>query len=71
MQVLIVEEACGKITTMDGRPYSVFERSILASNTVLHDAILDKTKEETEALLEAGIDLSPWFIPEGYSVDAQ
>lgn len=69
MQVLILEEAGGRVTTMDGRPYTVFERSILASNSSIHGAILEKTKEETEQLLQGGIDLSPWFIPDGYTVD--
>lgn len=67
--MLILEEAGGKITTMDGKPYSVFDRSVLASNGVIHDAILEKTNAETERLLEAGIDLSPWYIPEGYAVE--
>lgn len=67
--MLILEEAGGKITTMDGRPYSVFERSVLASNGAIHDAILEKTTEETVELMKGGIDLSPWYIPEGYKVD--
>jgi myo-inositol-1(or 4)-monophosphatase len=67
---LILEEAGGKITTMDGRPYSVFERSVLASNTAIHDAVLEKTKEETVELINSGIDLqSPWYIPQGYTVE--
>jgi myo-inositol-1(or 4)-monophosphatase len=69
LQVLILEEAGGKITTMDGKPYSVFERSVLASNGAMHKAILEKTNEETVGLIKGGIDLRPWYIPEGYTVD--
>lgn len=39
--VLMVEEAGGRVTTMDGRAYSVFERSLLASNDALYDSILE------------------------------
>ncbi len=66
--VIIAQEASAKISTMDGRPFSVFSRSILAANEGIHPAILEKTKVKTDALREKGIDLSPWFVPEGYKV---
>ncbi|MCH7612321.1 MAG: inositol monophosphatase [Candidatus Marinimicrobia bacterium] len=35
--VLIVEEAGGKITQMDGSAYSIFDNQILASNSLIHE----------------------------------
>jgi myo-inositol-1(or 4)-monophosphatase len=35
--VLLVEEAGGKISDLEGRPYSLGGRSILASNALIHD----------------------------------
>lgn len=66
--VVIAKEAGAKITTMDGQPFSVFSRSVLAANEGIHPAILKKTKVKTEVLMQRGIDLSPWFVPEGYEV---
>ena len=66
--VLMVEEAGGLVTTMRGTAYSVFERSILASNDRLHEQVLQKTEPATDALLANGVDLSPWFVPEGYRI---
>ncbi|CAD7704132.1 unnamed protein product [Ostreobium quekettii] len=66
--VLVVEEAGGTVTTLDGLAFSVFDRSVLATNGYVHGAILEKTEPATEKLLEDGVDLSPWFIPEGYGV---
>ena len=34
--LVIVEEAGGKVTRMDGGPYSIFDNNILAANTRLH-----------------------------------
>lgn len=64
--VIIAKEAGAKITTMDGRPFTVFSRSVLATNEAIHSSILEKTQPKTEALMRKGIDLSPWFLPEGY-----
>ena len=63
---LIAKEAGAKITTMDGRPFTVFSRSVLAAAEGIHSSILQKTQPKTEALMQKGIDLSPWFLPEGY-----
>jgi myo-inositol-1(or 4)-monophosphatase len=37
--VLMVEEAGGTVTRMDGSPFSVFDRSVLVSNGVLHKKV--------------------------------
>lgn len=66
--VLIAREAGAKITTMDGQPFTVFSRSVLAANDGIHPAILEKTQVKTEGLMGRGIDMSPWFLPEGYQV---
>jgi myo-inositol-1(or 4)-monophosphatase len=38
--VLIVEEAAGKVTRFDGSPFEIDSRETLASNGLLHDALL-------------------------------
>eukprot|EP00884_Botryococcus_braunii_P005618 jgi/Botrbrau1/15057/Bobra.118_2s0005.1 len=68
--VLIVEEAGGLVTTTDGLAFSVFQRSILASNGALHGAIQEKTEAATAQLRDQGVDLAPWFVPKGYRVSA-
>lgn len=37
---LLVEEAGGKVTQMDGSPYSPYKPGIIASNGVMHDELL-------------------------------
>ena len=37
---LIVEEAGGKVTAVDGSPFSHYEGSILASNGQFHDQLV-------------------------------
>lgn len=41
--ILIVEEAGGRVTTMDGIAFNVFDRSLLVSNDYLHESMLAKT----------------------------
>jgi myo-inositol-1(or 4)-monophosphatase len=41
---LIVQEAGGLVTQVDGKPYSHLQRSVLASNGYLHQAMLDVLK---------------------------
>lgn len=36
----IVEEAGGAVTRMDGGKFSVFDRSVLVSNGVVHDKVM-------------------------------
>ena len=68
--VIIAQEAGATITTMEGQPFTVFSRSVLAANPGIHSAILAKTQPKTEGLRQQGVDLSPWFVPEGYKVPA-
>ena len=41
---VVVEEAGGRVTDLEGAPIGLGTRSILASNGLLHDAILDELK---------------------------
>lgn len=41
---LIVEEAGGKVTNLDGEPYSPYKPGIIASNGVLHEELFDWIK---------------------------
>ncbi|GFH07592.1 inositol-1-monophosphatase [Haematococcus lacustris] len=69
--VVVLQEAGGHCSTMEGQPYSVFDRSMLVSNGHLHAALLDYTRPRTEQLREAGVDLSPWFIPPGFKLHTE
>ena len=40
--LLLVQEAGGRITTMEGEPYDIYSPNILASNGLLHQALLSK-----------------------------
>jgi myo-inositol-1(or 4)-monophosphatase len=42
---VIVEEAGGKITTYAGEPYSIYGKTILATNTLIHSEMLGVLKE--------------------------
>ena len=67
---LVVEEAGGTVTTMDGRAFSVFDRSVLVSNTHLHDQLLSVIEPVTTDLIaNKGVDFSPFKV-QGYSVHA-
>lgn len=66
--VLILEEAGGRVTTIDGTAYSVFDRSLLASNDGLYDKLQPLLEDKHQKLLDKGVEMSPWFIPEGYGV---
>ncbi|KAK9093603.1 hypothetical protein Syun_028514 [Stephania yunnanensis] len=67
--VLVVEEAGGAVTCMDGEGFTVFDRSVLVSNGNLHAKLLEKIGPATQKLKSNGIDLSPWFKPENYRTD--
>lgn len=67
--VLIVEEAGGTVTRMDGGKFSVFDRSVLVSNGVLHSKLLERISPPTESLKSKGIDFSLWFKPDDYHTD--
>jgi myo-inositol-1(or 4)-monophosphatase len=42
---LIVQEAGGRITNFDGAPYSVYDRETLATNGLIHEAMLAHIKQ--------------------------
>eukprot|EP00891_Asterochloris_glomerata_P000537 jgi/Astpho2/537/Aster-03566 len=63
--VLLVREAGGRVTTMDGQPYTVFDRSMLASGPHLHDPLLEKMAPHMTQLRQSE-DFSNWFVPNGY-----
>lgn len=39
--IVLVHEAGGMVTGMDGKPYSIFQKHILASNGCLHPELLE------------------------------
>jgi len=41
---LIVEKAGGKVTDLQGKPWDIFSKSIVASNGILHEEILNGIK---------------------------
>ena len=45
--ILLVDEAGGKVTRMDGRPYNIFDEQILATNNLIHDEMLENIYSET------------------------
>jgi len=67
--VLIVEEAGGVVTRMDGGAFTVFDRSVLVSNGLVHGQLLDRIGPPTEDLKKKGIDFSLWFKPDKYPTD--
>lgn len=67
--VLIVEEAGGVVSRMDGGTFSVFDRSVLVSNGLVHAKLLERIGPATEDLMKKGIDFSLWFKPENYITD--
>ncbi|KDP23150.1 hypothetical protein JCGZ_00142 [Jatropha curcas] len=67
--VLMVEEAGGTVTRMDGEKFCLFDRSVLVSNGVLHAKLLEKIGPATEKLKSKGIDFSLWYKPENYRTD--
>lgn len=65
---LILTEAGGKVTCGDGRPFSVFSRSVVASNGPLHEAVVEHVGAATRALVAQGHPIDQeWFIPESWS----
>jgi len=43
--MVIAEEAGGKVSTYDGRPYSPYEKNIVAANLHIHGAMIEVLKE--------------------------
>ncbi|KAJ9168470.1 hypothetical protein P3X46_019988 [Hevea brasiliensis] len=67
--VLMVEEAGGTVTRMDGGKFCAFDRSLLVSNGVMHMKLLERIAPATEKLKAKGIDFSLWYKPENYRTD--
>ncbi|KAI3664887.1 hypothetical protein L6452_43498 [Arctium lappa] len=67
--VLIVEEAGGTVSRMDGGNFTVFDRSLLVSNGILHAKLLEKIGVATEELKGKGIDFSLWYKPNDYNTE--
>ncbi|PIN14625.1 Inositol monophosphatase [Handroanthus impetiginosus] len=67
--VLIVEEAGGTVSCMDGGKFCVFDRSVLVSNGVIHAKLLERIGPSTEKLKGKGIDFSLWYKPENYHTE--
>ncbi len=58
------------MSTADGLAYSVFDRSLLATNDALYPQMLGVTEPQHAKLLDKLVELSPWHIPKGYRVRA-
>ena len=54
--VLIIEEAGGKVTRFDGSPFEINSRETLASNGLIHGAVL---KEFTDIFTGRGLEPLP------------
>ncbi|XP_052486822.1 phosphatase IMPL1, chloroplastic isoform X2 [Gossypium raimondii] len=67
--VLIIEEAGGVVTRMDGGKLCVFDKSVLVSNGAIHAKLLERIAPATEKLKSKGIDFSLWYKPENYVTD--
>ena len=59
--VLIVEEAGGKVTGFDGSPFKIDSRETVASNGLVHEALLHEFEQ-----IFAGRDLVPLADPREY-----
>jgi myo-inositol-1(or 4)-monophosphatase len=60
--VLIIEEAGGKVTRFDGSPFQIDSRETLASNGLVHEALLQEFRQ-----IFAGRDLQPLPDPREYA----
>jgi len=59
--VLIIEEAGGRVTRFDGSPFEIDSRETVASNGLIHDALLQEFTE-----IFAGRGLEPLPVPSEY-----
>ena len=51
---LLIENAGGKFSDIDGRPYHMFQKHVLATNGHLHEMLLDLIAKETKPQKSAG-----------------
>ena len=65
---LVLSEAGGTVTKGDGSPFTIFAKSIIASNGPLHGPVLEHVGAACGRLTAAGFDLEDWYIPAGYDV---
>ena len=69
---LLISEAGGIVTRGDGRPFSVFSRSIaVAATPALHAALLDAVCPATLGLAAGPFPAmaEDWFVPDGYRLE--
>lgn len=57
------------MTKGDGSPFNVFAKSIIASNTLLHEEMLAQVGPATRGLGPKGLSMADWFVPKGYEYD--
>jgi myo-inositol-1(or 4)-monophosphatase len=57
-----------RITTTDGLAWSVFDKSMLATNDALYGKVLAITEPATQRMREAGASMGQWHVPPGYRV---
>jgi len=43
--ILLIEEAGGRVTTIDGEPANQYSKNFIASNGIVHDSVLEIVKE--------------------------
>ncbi|MFQ6611549.1 MAG: inositol monophosphatase family protein [Fidelibacterota bacterium] len=53
--IVILQEAGGTVTRMDGEPFNIFDRQILATNGIIHKELLTFTKTKVLELHSSGI----------------
>jgi myo-inositol-1(or 4)-monophosphatase len=63
--VVVLLESGGRVTRGDGSPFTVFSRSIVASNGLIHEAVLAKVGPATRSLGDAFA--SDWHVPAGWT----
>lgn len=66
--IVILEEAGGRVTTADGSAFSVFDRSLLATNDALYSQMLSKLEGPTTKAMQHGAKLGPANVPKSYKV---
>ena len=54
---------------MDGRPHTVFDRSMIATNGRIHDEMVDYLAARIEGEIREEDVVTRWFVPDGYEVD--
>ena len=63
---LVVAEAGGAVTSFVGVDWAPFENNIVASNGLVHEEVLRRTRPAAEALGAAGVHIGNWHLPQSY-----